>query len=846
MVSLTETPLQANLTSRSQQDSTDNSGHSSSSNRGQRGQGRGWSRGQACGGGRSWSRFRPQCQLCGKMGHMVQTCYHRFDENFSGVGLGNSVQAWYPDSGATNHIIPNLSNITAASPYTAGSRLLRLRSVPHVPNDIQTGTTLLVGHMYNGLYRFDVSHAAPSNKTSTRLVDAHNFNSALLNSAQLTVKVQFGCSIRMLQSDGGGEYRALSGELSHLGIQHQISCPHTSEQNGVAERKHRQVVDMGLTLLAQASIPLQFWSYAFAHAVHLFNRLPTPILQQCNPYEKLYNLKPSVGSNQKGYKCLDADGHIFISRYVVFDESYYPFANGFCPRSSLTSIQSDHQQSHLPRVLPPDSCTHVLSASSGSSSCPSQAESPLGSCASALLSSSSGLHGESLPTVSTPSLVPRSATIVSAPSLVPQSAASSQAPVPVNFHPMQTRSKSGIYRPKTAAAQDEYNALLSNHTWDLVPLPEVVGRLAEVSVDFWETFSPIIKPTTIRVVLALAISFGWTLWQVGINNAFLDGDLHEEIYIMQPPGFEQQGVSGQQLAPWAWFHKLKEFLLDSNFTGSRADNSLFVYHSGSTLVYVLVYVDEIIITGNDSQAIDRFVHDLNARFSLKDLGRLNYFLGIEVTYAKGGVFLSQKKYILELLQKASIDRSNDTPTPMTTTCKLSTTKGSPIADAYLYRSIVGALQYVVITRPEITFSVNKFLLEGFSDASWGSDTDDRQSTSGFCIFLGAEAEYRSLAHVTAEMIWIQFLLFELFAPKTKELVWYDSTAAVAVAGNPVMHAKFKHVELDLFFMREKVTSGVLQVGHVSSQYQIADILTKPLSEVMFTKFRTQLRVVNKA
>ncbi|KAG8488706.1 hypothetical protein CXB51_016682 [Gossypium anomalum] len=1102
MVSLTETPLQANLASRSPPANTDKSGHYLSFNRGHRGQGRGWSRGRARGSGRGWSRSRPQCQLCGKMGHMVQTCYHQFDENFSGVGsvqvnchqlhgqwvpssstscpsathccgptissqptsqssLSTSLdQAWYPDSGTTNHINPDLSNLTAASPYTGtacvsmgngklvsisnvgssvlqtGSRLLCLRSVLYVLN---TWTTLLVGHMHNGLYRFDVSHAAPS-KTSSRPLDAHNFNSALLNSAQLTgspllwhsqlghpcnnvlshvlrtcnipvkrnslpqvcsscqlgkahklpfdhsttmysspfelvvsdvwgpahvnsngfsyyvsfvdmhsrytwlyflkaksevfkcfihfyhmVKVQFGSSIRMLQSEGGGEYRALSGKLSRLGIQHRISCPHTSEQNGVAERKHRQVVDMGLTLLAQASIPLQFWSYAFAHAVHLSNRLPTPILQQCSPYEKFYNLKPSysqlkVFGNQKGYKCLDADGRIFISRHVVFDESCYLFATGFCPCSLLASIQFDHQQLHLPRVLPP-------SASTLGFSYPPRAESPPGSCGSNLPFSSSGLHGGTSPTVC-------------APSLVSPSAAPSPALIPVNAYPMQTRSKSGIHKPKvfssvltekeptnileafqspawTAAAQAEYNALLSNGTWDLVPLPEgrravgckwifrikrhADGSVARYKGQLVETFSPVVKPTTIRVVLTLVVSFGWALRQVDINNAFLNGDLHEEIYIVQPPGFEQQGVSGQQLvcrlrkalyglkqAPRAWFHKLKEFLLVSNFTASKADNSLFICHSGSTLVYVLIYVDDIIITGNNSQAIDRFVHDLNARFSLKDLGQLNYFLGIQVTYDKGGVFLSQKKYILELLQKASMDRSKSTPTPMTTTCKLTTTEGSPVEDEHLYRSIVGGLQYVVITRPEIAFSVNKvcqfmhrpldshfravkrilrylqgtldyglqfspskFLLEGFSDASWGSDTDDRGNLISWSSRKQqvvsrstAEAEYRSLAHVTAEMVWIQSLISELSAPKTKALVWCNSVAAVAVAGNPVMHSKFKHVELDLFFVREKVANGVLQVGHISSQDQIADILTKPLSEGMFTKFRAQLQVVS--
>lgn len=220
-----------------------------------------------------------------------------------------------------------------------------------------------------------------------------------------------------------------------------------------------------------------------------------------------------------------------------------------------------------------------------------------------------------------------------------------------------------------------------------------------------------------------------------------------------------------------------------------------------------------------------------------------------------------------------MEGSKATPTSMITTCQLSATEGQPIENSSLYRNIVGALQYVVITRPDIAFAVNKvcqfmhnpldvhfkaikrilrylygtldhglhftknskLLLEGFSDASWGSDINDHRSTSGYCVFLGrsliswssrkqkvvsrstAEAEYRSLTHVIAEMIWIQSLLTELgVSLRGKALVWCDSSAAVAVAGNPVLHSKFKHVELDLFFVREKVAQGLFQVGHVPS------------------------------
>ncbi|KAG8484431.1 hypothetical protein CXB51_022868 [Gossypium anomalum] len=799
------------------------------------------------------------------------------------------------------------------------------------------------------------------------------------------VSVQFGCTIKSLQSDWGGEYQSLSRELARHGIQHRVTCPHTSEQNGVAERKHRQVVDMGLTLMAQASLPLDLWYYAFAHSVHLINRLPTPVLHKRSPYEVLYQDRPSysylkvlgcacypclrpyhrhklqfrsaqcvflgVGMNQKGYKCLDSSGRVFISRHVTFDESLFPFQKGFSLETSSPVDKSARCQLHFPVVEAEPVSVPVVSLS---------LPSPMSSHENHNGQSSSAMEA------STPlSVAQSSSTPVALESL---SASPIQTVHLPNAHPMQTRSKSGIFKPKlftsvlgeeeptsitaalqhpawSAAAHAEYAALLANHTWDIVPLPTgrravgckwifklkrnaggsiarykgrlvVKGYLQEAGVDFQETFSPVVKPTTIRVVLALAVSMGWSLRQVDINNAFLNGDLQEEIYMVQPPGFEQQGHDGQQLvcrlrkalyglkqAPRAWFHKLKDFLLATGFVASKADNSLFVQRSGSQLLFVLVYVDDIIVTGNNSEVIDGFIRKLDAQFSLKDLGRLNYFLGIEVQYTSTGVSLNQRKYISDLLRKASMEKSNAAPTPMVTTAQLSAHTGTPVADAHLYRSLVGALQYVVITRPDIAYAVNKvcqfmhqpqdihfravkrilrylhgtldyglvftkaskLMLEGFSDASWGSDVDDRRSTSGYCVFLGgnpvswsskkqpvvsrssAEAEYRSLAHIVTEMVWIQSLLAELsVTSRGKALVWCDSSAAVAVAGNPVLHSKFKHVELDLFFVREKVAQGLFQIGHVPGQEQVADILTKPLSANQHKKFTSQLRVsINK-
>ncbi|KAG8498565.1 hypothetical protein CXB51_004881 [Gossypium anomalum] len=688
---LTVVPTQENLASQ-RQDNTDGSKlpHSQKPKHEQRELGRGWSRGWSHGSGRSWSRSQPQCQLCGKIDHIVHNhghssspptcsslaqccgsifpspmCSHQIPSRAS--TFFTSDQLWYPDFGATNHITPEASNLTTASPYTgtshvtmgngesvsianvglsnflAGFRLLRLHTVLHVP-------TVCKNLMSVGQFAKD-DGAAP-----TKVPLAQQSCFPLLNTAQIS-----------------------SSSLWH---------------------------------------------------------------------------------NKRGHPCNN-----------TLARAHFPFHDaGFCSPSPTGSTRVLHQKSILPVVVPNVSSSHTAIR-------PARVSPEVPSYVQSLNSHSPSSSSTDLSAVAT-------------------------APTTCALRLLQ---------------QLFQFALLANHTWKLMPLPEdcrtvgckwifkikrhadgsiarykgtlvVKGYFQEAGIDFQETFIPVVKPTTIRVVLALAVSLNWPLRQ-----------------------------------------------------------------SRSHLLYVLVYVDDIIVTENDSRAIDQFVTQLN------------------------------KKYIFDLFQRASMDRSNGLPTPMVTTCQLSASKGNPIEDEHRYRSIVRALQYVVITRPDIAYSINKvckfmhkpldlyfkavkrilrylqrilnyglrftraskFLLEGYSNAIWGSDVDDRRSTSGFCVFLGgnpiswssrkqqvvsrstAEAEYRSVAHVTVEMVWIQSLLAELcILVKNKALIWCDSSAVVAVAGNPVMHSKFKHVELDFFFVREKVASGQFQVGHVPGSDQICGHIEK--------------------
>ena len=316
------------------------------------------------------------------------------------------------------------------------------------------------------------------------------------------------------------------------------------------------------------------------------------------------------------------------------------------------------------------------------------------------------------------------------------------------------------------------------------------------------------------------------------------------------------------------------------------------------MAYLLLYVDDIILTASSDSLRRSIMSLLSSEFAMKDLGKLHYFLGIAVTKHKGGLFLSQRKYAEEIIDRAGMASCKPSATPIEVKPKASST-GSPCADPRLYRSLAGALQYLTFTRPDIAYSVQQVCLhmhdpkeshmaalkrviryvqgtidqglhlypstisslKSYTDADWAGCPDTRRSTSGYCVYLGdnliswsskrqptiskssAEAEYRGVANVVSESCWLRKLLLELHCPiKKATLVYCDNVSAIYLSGNPVHHQRTKHIEMDILFVREKVARGEVRVLHVPSRHQIADIFTKGLPRVLFEDFKASLSV----
>ncbi|KAJ0609721.1 putative RNA-directed DNA polymerase [Helianthus annuus] len=493
------------------------------------------------------------------------------------------------------------------------------------------------------------------------------------------------------------------------------------------------------------------------------------------------------------------------------------------------------------------------------------------------------------------------------------------------------------------AMNKEMEALFRNNTWTLVDLPHgrkpigckwvykvkykssgeierfkarlvAKGFNQREGLDFGETFSPVVKMVTVRCVIALAVQNDWPLFQLDINNAFLYGTINEDVYMCLPQGYYSsdetrvcklvKSLYGLKQAPRKWNERLNGVLVDYGFVQSKCDHSMYVLAKNEVFVVLLVYVDDIVVTGNSIDEVDKVKAILNLNFQIKDLGKLKYFLGIEVLYNKSGVCLNQRKYCLELLSEFGYLACKPINTPIEQsyliTAKVSKNQ-SFLKNVTGFQKLIGKLIYLSLTRPDISYAVqflSQFMhnptemhlqialrllrylksgpgcgllfkksdrldLVGYVDSDWAKCLSTRKSVTGYCVYLGSslvswkskkqstvsrstgEAEYRAMCSATCEIMWLLNLLREVGVNCGLPVKLYcDSKAAISIAANPVFHEKTKHFEVDLHFLREKVGSGVIETVKVDSESQPADGFTKGLSIVQHKRFCEKLGLVN--
>ena len=585
---------------------------------------------------------------------------------------------------------------------------------------------------------------------------------------KIEVEKSLGQSVKVLHTDNGGEFTSDEFEkyLKKEGIKHELTIPKCPEQNGVAERFNRTLVEMVRSMLADSELPKSFWAEALATAAYLRNRSPTKSVEGKTPYEALYGEKPKVGhlrvfgctayphipkderrkldaktrkciflgysSNRKGYRLYDqCIRRVIHSRDVRFNESTCGVEKESMTDASVEDPQveidatSDESQSSADDLSEEKIKKH---GANDEESTEENCSEPEGGRTEPTVRRSQretrrpNFYGELVNTART----------VSEPTTVEEAMSCSEN------------------KNWQEAMEAEFQSLSTNQVWDLVTPPKdckvinskwvfkcKLGQHGQVErykarlvaqgysqrpgIDYEETFAPVVRFESVRSMIALAVHGNMKLHQMDVKTAFLNGELREEVFIRQPEGFIEEGkdnlvcrlkksIYGLKQSPRCWNIAIDDHLRKMKFIQTEGDPCLYVCRDEGETVLIAVYVDDILIAGKTDKRIAEVKAAIANRFEAKDMGELHYFLGVKVVQDQkaGTIWLGQPAYSESILQQFNMQDAKSCKTPVDLSLKLTkATEESSLVNQELYQSAVGKLLYLSTrTRPDIAFAVS--------------------------------------------------------------------------------------------------------------------------------------------
>eukprot|EP00253_Pinus_taeda_P030395 PITA_30395 len=394
---------------------------------------------------------------------------------------------------------------------------------------------------------------------------------------------------------------------------------------------------------------------------------------------------------------------------------------------------------------------------------------------------------------------------------------------------------------------EEIGAIEKSKTWELVDLPEgkdAIGvkwvyktksnaegkidrhkaRLVVKSYkqpqgkDYDETFAPVARMETVRIVLSIAAQHKWKIYQMDVKSTFLNGVLKEEVYVEKPPGYEVDGqehkvcklkkaLYGLKQAPRAWYSRIDAYLIENGFDKCDGEPTLYIKENEGKIIIVVLYVDDLIFTSNDASLIADFKAVMKSEFEMNHLGFLRYFLGIEVDQSENGVFISQDKYVEAVLNRFNMQNNKAAVTPTVMGVQLTKEDSSKDFDPKPYKSIVGSLLYLTATRPDIMHAVSLIsrFMERPKETHWqAAKRILRKNTSGYVFHMGsgaiswaskkqpvvalsiAEAEYVAATAATCQAVWLRRVLRDLcHEQENGTTIYCDNSSIIALSKNSV-------------------------------------------------------------
>ncbi|GJT26418.1 putative ribonuclease H-like domain-containing protein [Tanacetum coccineum] len=437
------------------------------------------------------------------------------------------------------------------------------------------------------------------------------------------------------------------------------------------------------------------------------------------------------------------------------------------------------------------------------------------------------------------------------------------------------------------------------------------GHRQEEGIDYDEVFAPVARLEAIRIFLAFASYKGLIVYQMDVKSAFLYGKIDEEVYVSQPPGFQDpkspekvykvvKALYGLHQAPRAWYATLSTFLLKNGYRRGTIDKTLFLKKDKHDIILVQVYVDDIIFGSTKKSWCDEFEALMKSRFQMSSMGELTFFLGLQVKQKPNGIFISQDKYVAEILKKFDFASVKTASTPIETQKPLVKDEEASDVDVHLYRSMIGSLMYVTASRPDIMFAVcacsrfqvtpktshlsavkrifrylkgkpklglwypreSSFDLESYSDSDYAGANLDRKSTTGGCQFLGrrlitwqckkqtivatstTEAEYVAAASCCGQVLWIQNQMLDYGFNFMNTKIYIDNESTICIVKNPVYHSKTKHIAIRHHFIRDAYEKKLIQVLKIHTNDNVADLLTKAFDVSRFQFLVVSIGMIN--
>lgn len=747
------------------------------------------------------------------------------------------------------------------------------------------------------------------------------------------VRTKFNKNISVLRCDNGGEYRLENLKLfcKENGTVMDFTNPYTPQQNGKSERYNRTLVDKARTMMQHAQMPKQFWEEAIKTAAYLINRSPTSNPEKVTPAEIWYGRKPDIsnlrvfgciayshipkelrnkfdakaekcimlGYTNNGYRLWDIEKQkIKLSRDVIFNESVFYYKT-FEPKEM---VEIDINREYFS-----DDGDDDLKESEN--------------------------HREN---ADAENKRDRNKRVIKPPSRFDNfemymafDAMSYVEDVPTNMEELNYAEDKEMWHE---AMKREIQAIERNHTWYSVKPPNgaeildtkwvfsrkplekdskmkykarlvVRGFAQRNNFNFEEIYSPVAKMATIRALLAIGNQFAYYFIQLDVKTAFLNARLKDDVYIHPPWGVKckenevlklNKSLYGLKQAAKCWNDEINSFLMKLEFKRSEADCCLYSRYTEKGLVYLLLYVDDIIIAGPDLVTIGFFKRKLFCTFEMSEKGELSNFLGLEIQYdrEKGRMKINQRRYLKSLLKRFGFEGCSTSAVPIDPGLKLDgNNQEKQIRCNKPVRELIGCLMYLMLgSRPDISFAVNYFsrfqdkstdqiwnnmkrilrYLKGtenlslvytrntneipltcYVDADWGGDTHDRKSVSGYiikvfgntvqwvtrkqnCVALSTtEAELIALCSAVQDCIWLKRLLKDFYINIDTIKIFEDNRGCIFLVKNPENNRRVKHIDLKFHFVNEEIKAGSITIEYLNTKRQQADMLTKGLHKVRF-------------